>query len=135
VSASLGITDRQGNKSTTTNNGKLKAQVTPYDLFVQALRGFDKRFDTFGDPEKKGRWRSARSSLVDQFLLAENGAWKNAAIARALPTLGRLVREQVNANCPTRESNKQCDWARKELTEKLQRGDGGAAVWRHQRPQ
>jgi hypothetical protein len=121
VSASLGITDRQGNKSTTTNNGKLKAQVTPYDLFVQALRGFDKRFDTFGDPEKKGRWRAARSSLVDQFLLAENGAWKNAAIARALPILGRLVREQVNANCPARESNKQCDWARKELTEKLQR--------------
>ncbi|MCS6901871.1 MAG: hypothetical protein RMJ98_19805, partial [Myxococcales bacterium] len=121
IAASLGITDRHGNKATTTNNGKLKAQVTPYDLFVQALRGFDKRFDTFGDPQKKAHWRTARSSLVDQFFLAENSAWKNPAIARALPILGKLVREQVNANCSTRESDKQCDWARKELTEKLRK--------------
>lgn len=121
VSASLGLTDRGGNKSTTTNDGKLKAQVTPYDLFVQALRGFDKRFDTFGDVDKKARWKSARSSLVDQFLLAENGAWKNPAIARSMITMTRLLREQINANCPDRETSKQCAWARDELPKKLQK--------------
>jgi len=119
VAASLGMTDHDGNKSTTTNDGKTKPQLTPYDLFVQALRGFDKRFDALGDVDKKARWKSARSALVDQFLLADNGAWKNQAIARALPTLGRLAREQVNVNCPDRETTKKCDWARTEMTDKL----------------
>lgn len=117
VSASLGIVDRNGNKSTTTNDGKTKPQLTPYDLFVQGLRNFDKRFGS--DDAKKGRWRSARSALVDQFLLAENKAWKNPAIARSLPVIGRLTREQINANCPDRETSKQCGWARKELADKL----------------
>lgn len=119
VAASLGVTDRAGNKATTFNDGKPKPQVTPHDLFARALLGFDRRFDALGDAEKKARWKSARSAMVDQFLQAENKAWKNPAIARALPLVGRLLREQVNANCPTRESNKACSWARKDLTDKL----------------
>lgn len=119
IAASLGMVDQEGSKSTLTNNGKIKAQLTPYDLFVQALRNFDKRFDAYGDPQKKVRWKEARSSLVDQFLLADNSTWKNSSISRALPIAGRLLREQINVNCSGRESSKQCDWARDELTKKL----------------
>jgi hypothetical protein len=123
VAKGLGITDRHGAAATTRNDGTPKAQVTPYDLIVQALRGMDKRFAN--DPEKKARWRQARSELVDQFMLAEGTSWKNPAIARALPILGRLVREQVNANCPDRESTQACKWARDELPKKLAAVMGG----------
>lgn len=120
IAASFNVTDRKGNKATITNDGKTKAQATPYDLFVQSLRGFDRAFDEAGDAAKKARWKGARSALVDQFLLAEGGAWKNPAIARAMTIGGQLLREQINANCSDREASKQCSWARSELATKLQ---------------
>lgn len=117
----IGLTQKNGDPSTTTNDGKTKAQVTPYDLFVGALRGMDARFDAMGTDgaAKKAEWRAARSALIDQFLLADPTAWKNPATAAAIPVLTRLVREQVNANCPDRESTGTCDWARNDLSKKL----------------
>lgn len=125
VSKQLGTVDRKGNATTTWNDGTTPKQVTPYDLFVKALRGMDARMDGLGDGgAKKAVWRSARSELVDQFLLAEGTSWKNPAISEALPVLGRLVREQINARCPGREawytnpaSKPKCDWAEKTFTE------------------
>jgi hypothetical protein len=35
--------------------------------------------------------------------------------------MSRLLREQINANCPDRETSKQCAWARDELPRKLQK--------------
>ncbi len=125
VSKQLGVVDRAGKSTTTWNDGTTPKQVTPYDLFVKALRGMDARMDSLGDGgAKKAVWRSARSELVDQFLLAEGTSWKNPAISAALPVLGRLVREQVNARCPDREKwyanpsvKPKCDWADKTFTE------------------
>ncbi len=124
VSKSLGTVDRGGSSTTTWNDGTTPKQVTPYDLFVKALRGMDARMDSLGDSgATKAVWRSARSELVDQFLLAEGTSWKNPAISRALPTLGRLVREQINVRCPDRESwystgtKPKCDWAEKSFTD------------------
>jgi hypothetical protein len=116
----LGIRDRVGNTTTTRNDGSPKDHLTPYDLLVQSLRRFDAQFDAAGDPAKKARWKAARSELVDQFLLASNGSWQNPVVDRSLVTVGRLVREQVNANCPDRETSHQCNWARNDLASKLQ---------------
>jgi hypothetical protein len=120
-SKKMGLTQKSGDPSTTTNDGKPKAQVTPYDLFVSALRGMDARFDSMGPDgaAKKAEWRAARSDLIDQFLLAEGTTWENPATAAAIPVLTRLVREQVNANCPDRESTGSCTWARQDLSKKL----------------
>jgi hypothetical protein len=120
LAGSLGIRDRVGSTTTTRNDGSPKDHLTPYDLLVQSLRRFDAQFDAAGDPDRKARWKAARSELVDQFLLANNGTWTNPVIDRSLLTIGRTVREQVNANCPDRETSLQCSWARDDLATKLQ---------------
>jgi hypothetical protein len=122
VAAANGIVDRQGANTGVWNNGKVQPQTTPYELLVRGLRGFDARFAKLGDagsPEKLTHWRDARSTLVDQFLLASGGKWKNAGVQRALPGILDLTRQQVNARCPNRATDGQCAWARKELTDKL----------------
>src|SRR5262249_22334858 len=105
--AELGLVNIDGSTATLRNDDTIKPQVTPYDLFVRALRGMDARFDDdsqFG-AQKKADWRAARSELIDAFLDAQNGAFTNPAIATALPILGTLIREQVSANCPDRETS------------------------------
>jgi hypothetical protein len=119
VAAKNGIVDRGGGTLGQWNDGKVQPQITPYDLLVKGLRGFDARFAATGDPDKVGRWRDARSTLVDQFLLAKSGKWKNAGVERALPGILDLTRQQVNANCADRETSGQCKWAREDLTKKL----------------
>lgn len=119
VAAKNGIVDRTGSNIGKWNDGKVQPQTTPYALLVDALRGFDARFAKQDDPAKLARWREARSALVDQFLLAAGGKWQNPAVARALPEILDLSRQQVNANCQDRETSGTCKWAREELSKKL----------------
>ncbi|MEZ4297677.1 MAG: hypothetical protein R3B70_22155 [Polyangiaceae bacterium] len=136
--AQIGLTDRKGNKSTKWTNGTPQAQVTPYALFADALHGMDVRFDTacndpgVADPAacnedaqaRKAQWKAARSRLVDEFLSVDgegkNGAkFRNKAAPKVLARTLRLLREQLNAHCPDRETSGQCTWARTELPDKL----------------
>src|SRR5262249_28015846 len=68
---------------------------------------------------RKGQWKRARSHLVDQFLAIDgDGAsskFKNPATPRMALTILNLFREQLNAHCPSRESNNTCAWAKKDL--------------------
>lgn len=117
--------------STVWSDGKtVKKQVTPYDLFANALRKIDDRFDTAAgfSPEeraaRKKRWKSARSQLVDQFLSIEDAGksahFRNPAAPKAIVRLLKTLREQLNARCPDREKpGGTCDWARHELADKL----------------
>ncbi|MFO0662202.1 MAG: hypothetical protein U0165_20565, partial [Polyangiaceae bacterium] len=120
VAESLNFVDAKGNNEGKRNDGSSRAvgerHITPYDMLVAALRGMDKRFDDIGDPDKKARWKEARGELVDQFVLAQNNQWVNPAIAKAIPILGNIAREHVNAHCSDRETTKQCDWARSSLS-------------------
>jgi hypothetical protein len=118
--ASVGMVDRQGNASTTWADGKTpKAQLTPFDLFAEAMRGIDERLAN--DPRLAG-WHQARSELVDAFLTIDgSGAtstFHDQAVPKALPTLIDILREQINANCPDREtSSVPCQWATTDLAQ------------------
>ncbi len=111
--ASVGLVGRDHKPSTTWADGTTqKAQITPFDLFAQAMRGIDQRLA--GDPRLE-QWHRARSQLVDQFLAVDgNGAssaFRNKATPKALPILLDVLRQQLNANCPKRETDGTCPWA------------------------
>ncbi len=133
----IGLTDRKGNAETQWTNGAPQAQVTMYSLFADALHGLDVRFDTACDglpgadidackadaAARKAQWKTARSRLVDEFLTINGegpgATFRNKATPKVLAQTLRLLREQLNANCPNRESGGGCAWARTELSEKL----------------
>lgn len=113
----LGAKTRAGENRVKANDGTEK-DLALFDLFAGALRRSDARFAALG-PEgesRKAAWREARSELSDQFLLASGGAWQNVAVEQAFGPLGRLMREQLNARCPDRETQGSCAWARDELS-------------------
>lgn len=124
--ASVGMTDRFGNASTTWVDGTPQAQITPFNMFADALHAMDATFDQSADPtaaDRKSKWKRARSLLVDQFLLVEgqgNAAkFVNPATPRTMLKGIALLREQLNANCPDREQTGQCAWASQQLSNKL----------------
>jgi hypothetical protein len=128
--ASVHMRKRNGDKSTVWSDGTtVKPQVTPFDLFAEALRKIDDRFATAGgfSPEdralRQARWKKARSRLVDQFLAVDgtgvNARFRNPAVPKAVVGLLKTLREQVNAHCPDRETTGQCEWARTELANKM----------------
>lgn len=114
VSKQFGIVDRNGRADTTWADGVTpKAQVTPFDLFAMALQKND---DLLKGTDRFAGWRRARSTLVDVFFsVTGQGAtatFQNPATVPALRTLVRTIREQINANCPDRETSQtRCDWA------------------------
>ncbi|MCA9592832.1 MAG: hypothetical protein KC776_05960 [Myxococcales bacterium] len=126
--ASVGMRDRFGNKTTKWANGLItKPQLTPFDLFADALKGIDQALD--GNP-RQDRWRSARSHLVDQFLGVEGSGpsahFVNEGFAKSVPILVDVLRAQLNANCPDRETNPiSCKWATKDLADKAADTLGG----------
>src|SRR5690606_8003770 len=81
---------------------------------------FDEEFA--GNPRLPG-WRAARSNLVDTFL-AVNGSgaaasFKNPSTAKTAPILIDVLRQQINANCPDRETSPvPCAWATETMTSK-----------------
>ncbi|MBI4701092.1 MAG: hypothetical protein HY744_08030 [Deltaproteobacteria bacterium] len=144
--AGVGLVDRHGNKATTWVDGTPQPQATVYTLFADALHRMDQRFaqacscEGLGGDElascqsaeqacladaaaRRGKWKRARSQLVDQFLAVvgtgPQAAFANPGTPRALARVLRLVREQLNANCPKREYGEPCVWARQELGRKL----------------
>ncbi|MCC6214193.1 MAG: hypothetical protein IT376_04955 [Polyangiaceae bacterium] len=116
-----GVRDRSGQAATTWADGTTpKAQVTPIDLFARALRGIDQRLE--GNP-RHARWLSARSRLVDTFLAVEGtgsaARFVNPGTPKAIPVLVRVLREQLNANCPDRETSPtRCAWPIEALPQK-----------------
>lgn len=127
--AAAKMTDRSGNASTYFSDGKtLKPQLTPFDLFANALVKMDERFESaagYDDlGERRAMWKSARSQLVDQFLLVEGSGtearMRNRAVPKVLPILIRTLREHVNARCPDRETaedpSEACVWATQQIT-------------------
>lgn len=136
--AQIGLTDRKGNKATKWTDGTPQAQVTVFSLFADALHGMDVRFDTACegaagvDPaaceadaqDRKAKWKRARSRLVDEFLTidgqgAGGAKFRNKGTPKVLATTLHLLREQLNAHCPDRETGAACPWARTELADKL----------------
>jgi hypothetical protein len=121
----VSMVDRRGNQATTWTDGTPQDQVTIFSLFGDALHGIDARFDTSADPEaqtRKGQWKRARSQIVDALFAVEGegpGAqFKDPATPRILIAIIDLLREQLNANCPDRETTGACPWAKVELGRK-----------------
>ena len=73
--------------------------------------------------ERRSKWKRARSQIVDQFLAVDGAGaqarFANYAAPQAVLTAISVLRQQLNANCPDRESSGNCSWARKELADKL----------------
>lgn len=122
--ASVGMKDMKGNKATAWVDGTPQAQTTPFNMFAEALHEIDLAFAAHPEGElRQGQWRRARSQLVDVLLATEGTGeqtrFKVRGVAPLLATTLRLVRHQLNAHCPNRESGSECTWAREELGRKL----------------
>ncbi len=125
-----GLKQRNGDAGVTRNDGTKNVQVTPIYLLIDALKGFDRRFDEertasstsgSGAEDRQPAWRRARSQIVDQ-LFAVDGSGpatklKNASVEKLLPVLVGAIRAQLAANCP--DPAQSCAWGRKELPAKL----------------
>lgn len=120
-----GLQQRSGDAGVVRNDGSRNTQVTPIYLLIDALKGFDRRFDEHeaknaGD-DRLPQWRRARSQIVDQLFAVDGSGktskWKNPAIEKILPTLVSAIRSQVAANCP--DPSQGCAWGRKDLPNKM----------------
>jgi hypothetical protein len=120
-----GLKQRSGDAGVVRNDGSTNPQVTPIYLLIDALKGFDQRFDDWKNVEMKGddrlpQWRRARSQLVDQLFAIDGtgtaSTFHNPATQKLIPNLVSALRSQVAAHCPTPAVS--CDWARKDLPQK-----------------
>jgi hypothetical protein len=132
----VGMVDRNGSATATWVDGTPQSQLTVFTLFADALHKIDTSFANacagaganmaacMADATtRQGQWKRARSQLVDEFLTVD-GSGATAAFHNktTVPTLIRtlqLAREQVNANCPNRETGTACTWAKSGLDTKL----------------
>jgi hypothetical protein len=144
--AEVHMVDRHGKKSTTWTDGTPQKQLTVFTLFGDALHAIDERFDNAcscvglsgsalskcqNDTNacntdatmRQGQWKRARSQLVDEFFAVDGDGkaakFHNPATTKALVTIVETLREQLNANCPNREMNGSCSWAKTELGKKV----------------
>jgi hypothetical protein len=134
---SVGMVDRKGQAGAVGVDGAPQPQLTVFSLFADALHRMDQRWEETctglsGSAQttcaadaalRKGQWKRARSQLVDEFLAVDgtgtSAKFHNPTTARTLGALLRVAREQLNANCPDREKGQACQWAKKELGDKL----------------
>ncbi|MEZ4370494.1 MAG: hypothetical protein R3B07_06695 [Polyangiaceae bacterium] len=120
-SQSVNMKDRKGKSMTTWSDGThSNTPITPYELFAKAMQNFD---SALAGSSRLPGWRSARSNLVDTFLQVDgSGAgakFHNPSTPKATPILVDVLREQINANCPNREtSGTPCEWATTTMTQK-----------------
>jgi len=120
-----GLKQRNGDAGVVRNDGTRNTQVTPIYLLVDALKGFDRRFDEErakpGAEDRQAAWRRARSQVVDQLFAVEGAGatakLRNSSVEKVLPILVGAVRSQLDASCP--DAAQGCAWARKELPSKL----------------
>jgi hypothetical protein len=101
-----------------------------FDTACDALpAGAEKNACTTDAQARKAQWKSARSRLVDELLTVDgagpNATWRNKATPKVLATTMHLLREQLNAHCPARETGGGCAWATKDLPDKLARTFSG----------
>lgn len=119
----LQLADRSGNRTTTWADGTPQDQVTVFTLITDALNRFDRAFDAEESADRKGPWKRARSQLVDAFLAVDldgpSARFRNPSFAPMTLSALKVVREQLNANCPERESGVECRWAKWDLGQKL----------------
>lgn len=120
--AQQGMADLNGSSSATWTDGTTQAQLTPFNLFADALHDMDVAFaqsDAEDVTARQSQWKRARSLLVDQLLAVEGTGsgtqFENPAFPRMMTALVGLLREQINANCPQREFGGGCAWAEREL--------------------
>ncbi|WP_437989606.1 hypothetical protein [Sorangium sp. So ce145] len=120
--AGVGMTDRWGKKKATWADGRVQDQLTVFTLLAGALNGIDARFAQRNAPdaaEREGQWKRGVDELVDALLAVEGSGPEARFKNRALPRMGALVlrvlREQLNARCPDRETAGRCAWAQKEI--------------------
>lgn len=121
--ADVGMVDRNGKHATTWVDGTPQQQLTPFTLFADALHAIDTTFTKGGDASRQAQWKRARSELVDQFLAVDGSGpgakFKNRSFAKISVAALELLREQLNANCPNRETTGTCTWARHDIGEKV----------------
>jgi hypothetical protein len=131
IAASQGLRDRRGNITSVRNDGTTNPQVTPLYLVLEALNGMDTAFATYAatHPSDTGRlaaWRTARSTLVDQFLTIStpNGVptFADPSVPKIIPVLVSTLRDQLVANCPSSFSPPYpaCAWTRQTLVSNMQ---------------
>lgn len=126
---SVGMVDRFNNKVGKWANGQIvKPQLTLFDLFADAMAKIDARL--VPGSSRFTRWKRARSKLVDQFLTVDgDGAsaqFRNQGFVKSVPILLDVLREQINANCPDRETSPvPCQWATAELAQKANESMSG----------
>ncbi|MFO0762953.1 MAG: hypothetical protein U0359_41340 [Byssovorax sp.] len=131
------MVDRKGNKGAVWVDGTAQSQLTVFTLFADALHKIDTRWEKACDglggqeltdcqqmtPIRKGQWKRARSQLVDEFLAVDGSGptakFHNPALPATLATTLKVIREQLNANCPDREKGVSCAWAKKDLADKF----------------
>ncbi|MBX3185126.1 MAG: hypothetical protein KIT72_00080 [Polyangiaceae bacterium] len=118
---SVQLRDRQGRRTTSFSDGsRPNTPLTPFELFASTMRRFD---DEMANSVRREPWRRARSTLVDTFLTIEgtgaNSRFRNTATPKAAPTLIQVLRQQTNAQCPTREAGgSPCAWGTREMAER-----------------
>ncbi len=108
----VGMTDRHGNTTATWPDGTTRSRVTGFTLLRDALDGIDKTFAAADATAAQARWQRARRLFLDQFFAVDaSNHFVNPATVPLLLRLGlRVLREQVNAQCPDRETTGQCAW-------------------------
>jgi hypothetical protein len=133
---SVGMVDRSGNAGTTWTDGTVQSQVTVFTLFADALHKIDTSFANAcvnaganmtacvaDATTRQGQWKQARSQLVDEFLTVDTTgptpAFSNPVTVPMLKALLTLLRQQINANCPARETGTPCTWAQSGLDTEL----------------
>lgn len=117
-----GLTDINGRRQVTLNDGSQADQVTPIYLIVDALKGIDKAFQDYeaggGPSDTLVGWRQARSELVDTFFLvdgpATDGRFRNPAVPALLDNALGVLQAQIHARCPARSFGS-CSWGREVL--------------------
>jgi len=144
ATAANALTDRKGNKTSLRNDGTTNPRVTPIYLILQALNSMDDAFDQYAkdhpdDADRKAKWKSARSQLVDQFLgttgTLDKSAFSNAGFPKITPILIDSIRGQLLAHCPNSfawkvgtnatEAPPECAWAKNEIASKMAESMGG----------
>ncbi len=120
----LQLADRFGNRTTTWADGTPQAQLTVFTLIADALNRFDDAFQSTDENfARKGPWKRSRSQLVDAFLAVDgegtSARFRNPSFAPMTLSVLKVVREQVNGNCPTREDGVECRWAKWDMGAKF----------------
>ncbi len=107
---SVGLAALDGSTTTRVNDGSREVPVTPLYLLLDSLAAMDDAFAP--EPERHGRWLSARGALVDQLLPVDcpggTCALRNRRAAAMIRVLVPFFRERIAAH---RDAGDLDEWA------------------------